>query len=411
MPQRQFDFYEMTPNPWLTRYATLTALATLALLGIGGLVTSHEAGMAVPDWPNSYGYNMFFFPVSYWMGNIFYEHTHRLVASLVGLLTTILAIWLWVRETRGKTRWIGITLILVAMALLGARQMPVYIFLAAAALVTIVIGVWQVTRHRGTMRWLGVVAFAAVILQGVLGGLRVTQMKDEIGIFHGTLAQAFFLLMASIALLTTKWWGALPELPVAERKSHAGDRPREFLRKGYWVATILIFVQLLVGATMRHQHAGLAIPDFPRAYGKIWPATDPEAVAGYNQRRVESAAYKPITAFQIVLQMIHRILAAMILMAILLCVFTTHRACAWENPLTKISSAWVLLIFSQISLGAATIWSDKSADIATGHVLVGALTFLTGLFLILISSRLGKKNLLAPTAPSATFMAEPANTQ
>src|SRR5258708_4613889 len=118
---------------WLS---ILTAFATLCLICIGGLVTSHEAGMAVPDWPTSYGYNMFFFPFLKWwrVGNIFYEHSHRLFASGVGLLTTILAIWLWVKE---KRRWLC---------------------------------------------WLGVIAFFAVVLQGVLGGLRVTQMKDEIGI-------------------------------------------------------------------------------------------------------------------------------------------------------------------------------------------------------------------------------------
>ena len=76
----------------LHRFAVFTAISTLGLLGIGGLVTSHGAGMAVPDWPNTYGYNMFFFPVSQWVGGIFYEHTHRLVASVVGLLTVVLAL-------------------------------------------------------------------------------------------------------------------------------------------------------------------------------------------------------------------------------------------------------------------------------------------------------------------------------
>src|SRR5215208_6121036 len=95
------------PSRALSVFAWLVALATLFLLGIGGLVTSHEAGMAVPDWPNTYGYNMFAFPVSKWMGGILYEHSHRLMASLVGLLTAILAVWLWVRETKAGARWVG----------------------------------------------------------------------------------------------------------------------------------------------------------------------------------------------------------------------------------------------------------------------------------------------------------------
>src|SRR2546421_7607448 len=149
-----------TDNLWLSRYALLTALATLVLICFGGLVTSHEAGLAVPDWPTTFGYNMFFFPISKWVGGIFYEHTHRLVASAVGFLTIILAAWLWIKEER---RW---------------------------------------------LRWLGVLALAAVIVQGVLGGLRVTWMKDELGIFHATLAQMFFVLVCSIALFSSRWWTA-----------------------------------------------------------------------------------------------------------------------------------------------------------------------------------------------------------
>ena len=81
-------------HPALHWFAVLTAVAALLLIALGGLVTSKGVGMAVPDWPNTYGYNMFFFPVSQWVGGIFYEHTHRLVASAVGLLTSILALWL-----------------------------------------------------------------------------------------------------------------------------------------------------------------------------------------------------------------------------------------------------------------------------------------------------------------------------
>src|SRR6266511_3600724 len=144
-----------TCHPWLDRFAWLTAAATFLLLGLGGLVTSHEAGLAVPDWPTTYGYNMFLFPMHLWQSNIFYEHTHRLLASFVGLLTTILAVWLWLREPRS----------------------------------------W--------LRWLGAGAFFAILLQGLLGGLRVTLLKDEIGIFHATLAQCFFVLVTLIALFSS----------------------------------------------------------------------------------------------------------------------------------------------------------------------------------------------------------------
>ena len=107
-------------NSSLHRFAVLTAIATLGLVGIGGLVTSHGAGMAVPDWPNTYGYNMFFFPVSRWMGGIFYEHTHRLAASGVGLLTVVLALWLHGRSARPVMRWGGLILLLLGVAAAAA---------------------------------------------------------------------------------------------------------------------------------------------------------------------------------------------------------------------------------------------------------------------------------------------------
>src|SRR5947208_3708623 len=143
---------------WLTLFAWLTCVSTLLLICSGGMVTSKNVGLAVPDWPTTFGYNMFLFPVSRWVGGILFEHTHRLIGSLVGFLTIILAVWLWLCEDR---RWV---------------------------------------------RNLGVIAVIGVILQGILGGLRVTMMKDQIGIFHACVAQAFLGLLVFIALATTKLW-------------------------------------------------------------------------------------------------------------------------------------------------------------------------------------------------------------
>ena len=146
---------------WLNRFAWITCIATLLLICSGGMVTSKNVGLAVPDWPTTFGYNMFLFPISKWVGGILFEHTHRLMGSLVGFLTIILAVWLWLREDR---RWV---------------------------------------------RSLGVIAVVGVILQGILGGLRVTMMKDQIGIFHACVAQAFLGLLVFIALVTTKFWPSL----------------------------------------------------------------------------------------------------------------------------------------------------------------------------------------------------------
>jgi cytochrome c oxidase assembly protein subunit 15 len=310
-------------------FAVLTAVATFLLLGAGGLVTSHEAGMSVPDWPNSYGYNMFLFPPSKWIGGIFYEHTHRLLASAVGLFTTILAIWLWLKDSR---QW---------------------------------------------MHWLGIAAFLGVIAQGILGGLRVTLHMDSLGVVHATIAQLFFMLVCAIALFTSRFWIGLN-----------ASQPNFFvprsLRTLVLATTVLIFVQLIIAATMRHQHAGLAIADFPLAYGKIWPATDAGAVASYNAHRVSVTEEAPVTPFQIKLQMAHRVVALIIFVLVAAGAWQARRRLGGKDPLAQLAIFWLALIFVQVALGAATIWTNKAADVATAHVMIGALSLVTGALWCLI---------------------------
>jgi cytochrome c oxidase assembly protein subunit 15 len=312
-------------NPWLHRFALLTAVVTFLLLGLGGLVTSKEAGMSVPDWPTSYGYNMFALPVKFWKGGAFFEHTHRLLASAAGLLTTILAVWLWLKEPR---KW---------------------------------------------MKWLGVIAFLLVVAQGVLGGLRVTMKMDSLGIYHGVIAQSFFLLVSAIALFTSGFWTGLKNI-----RQPTPDTRLPKLRRFVLFTTIAIFLQLMLGATMRHQHAGLAIPDFPTAYGKIWPDTNSDAIQRYNAGRVETTNVNPITAFQVVLQMTHRIAALAIAVFVAICAVQSWRKLGKTDPLSKLATFWLTLIIVQIGLGAWTIWSNKAADVATLHVMAGALSLVTG---------------------------------
>src|ERR1700739_940571 len=243
------------PKKLLHWYAVVAAASVSLLVCSGGLVTSHEAGMAVPDWPNTFGYNMFLFPVSKWVGGVLFEHTHRLIASTVGFLTIILAIWLW----------------------------------------------W--TEERPTVKMLGLIEVASVILQGILGGLRVTMLKDQIGIFHACLAQAFLGLIVLIAIMTTNFWRSL-SADVNLSKVRA-------LKTIAVATTVAIYVQLALGATMRHQHRDLAILDFPTANGAWIPDTSPTALAKINARR-DSRALSKVTVFQIWLQMVHRFLALIV---------------------------------------------------------------------------------------------------
>ena len=318
-------------RPDLFWFAVANAVATFLLIGLGGLVTSHEAGMSVPDWPTTYGYNMFLFPIDKWVGGIFYEHSHRLLASFVGFLTTVLAIWLWLKDKRA----------------------------------------W--------MHWLGITAFLLVILQGVLGGLRVRWQLDWLGVPHGAVAQTFLVLTCSIALFTSRWWhvsATVKQLPVPQG-----------LRKHVLYVTILIFIQLLIAATMRHQHAGLSITDFPLAYGKVWPSTTPEAIAQYNANRPPGTIGNPITAFQVNLQMVHRLVAYAIFLGVFAAAMLARKKIGGKDALARLAYFWAGLLTLQIFLGAATIWSNKAADVATAHVMVGALALLTGALWCLVAAR------------------------
>lgn len=324
------------PNRALNRFVWFTAAATLFLICSGGMVTSKGVGLAVPDWPTTFGYNMFLFPVSRWVGGIFFEHTHRLIASGVGLLTIVLAVWLARAEPR---RW---------------------------------------------LRNLGFVALALVIVQGVLGGLRVTMLNDEIGIFHASLAQAFLGLLVFIALATGGQWEAMPRS--ATRVA------------GIWlplVTTALIYGQLALGATMRHQHRDLAILDFPAAYGEVIPDMSAARLAAVNEWRA-ARALSEVTAGQIWLQMAHRLGALVIGLGVASHWIKTQRSRATGAPvIVRLSSLWLFLLGSQITLGAWTIWSNKAADIATAHVAVGAAMLSVGIGVCALSlrSRAGATNM------------------
>ncbi|MBI4246734.1 MAG: COX15/CtaA family protein [Candidatus Rokubacteria bacterium] len=172
------------------RLALVTVAATLVVLVFGGLVTNTGAALAVPDWPTTFGYNMFLYPWAQMVGGVFYEHSHRLLGSVVGLLTLALAAALW--------------------------------------------------RTGGRVRWLGLAAVVAVVVQGVLGGLRVLLLEDALAIVHGCVAQAFFALLATLALLTSP------------RAQDPGRRVEPSTRKLAVVAAALVYLQIVLGALLTH---------------------------------------------------------------------------------------------------------------------------------------------------------------
>ena len=297
------------------RIALIGSVATFLLIVVGGLVTSKGAGMSVPDWPTTYGYNMFLFPYSKWVGGIFWEHSHRLLASGIGLITLVLA---------GVTFW---------------------------------------KEKRTWVKCLAVAAVLGVITQGVLGGLRVTLYKDQIGIFHAALAQSFFGLLMVITAVTGKKFLA---------GAWYDDKAAAPLRWLVLAGLALTYFQLGFAATIRHQHAPLAIRDFPTAYGTLIPDTSSSALARINDERSHEKI-APVSANQIYLQLVHRADAVALLLVVIATAFLSVARTPLGHWMRSWSLLWVAAILLQILLGATTIWTNKAADVATSHMALGAL--------------------------------------
>jgi cytochrome c oxidase assembly protein subunit 15 len=293
---------ESTPL-WLRRFTRLVAGSTLFLIFAGAMVTSHDAGLSVPDWPNTYGKFMFSFPLNKMVGGIFYEHTHRLIASTVGFLVVIQAIWLQRREPKRFVRRLG---------------------------------------------WL---SLCAVLAQGLLGGLTVIFLLPKaISISHAGLAEIFFCINVSIAFFTSRFYEDL-------RKHEKGDAPVGMA----WGLTALVYAQILAGALMRHLHAGLAIPDFPRSFGRWIPRfTSIEIISAFTHR-------------------VGAVLVALMVIAMAIRLLRFDR----NHPLRFLSALLVVIVAAQVMLGAYTIWSGKQPIITSLHVMTGASTLAISLLLTL----------------------------
>ena len=307
-PVQPQSYTESTPR-WLRRFTKLVAVSTLFLIFAGAMVTSTGSGLAVPDWPNTYGKFMFAFPLKSMVGGIFYEHGHRMIASTVGFLVVIQAIWLQRREPKRFVRRLG---------------------------------------------WL---SLGAVLAQGLLGGLTVIFLLPKaISISHAALAEIFFCLNVSIAFFTSRFYEDL-------KKHEKGDAPVGMA----WMLTALVYAQILAGAVMRHLGAGLAIPDFPRSFGRWIPSFDSTNV---------------IAAF------VHRaggfLVAAMVVaMAIRLLRFDRN------HPLRFLSALLLVVVSSQVLLGGYVIWSGRQPHLTSLHVMTGALTLALSLILTLTARTLG----------------------
>jgi cytochrome c oxidase assembly protein subunit 15 len=387
-------------NPSLHWLALLTACCTFPLIFMGGLVTSHQAGMSVPDWPNSYGYNMFLFPPNRWLGGIFYEHTHRLMGTVVGFCSILLMLKAWGFGQKPSTRRtlrggavLGLTLALMvglvvpllsdAHGLRNAGIQSVTGFVAMAVVLACA-SVLKNPEPRGWVRWLTVAVLAMVIVQGVLGGLRVVLVQLDLAIVHACAAQAFFCLAAFASVVTSRWWMEAPNQP--------NSRDGRGLIVAAVAAAVIIYVQLIAGAVMRHYQAGLAVTDVPLVYGKLLPPATADDLMAINRARVYDMQLPMVTLGQIWIHFAHRIGAVVV--TIFLIVVIAKALKLGRRDLNGLAGLLGLFLIAQITLGVLTVVKQKPADIASLHVAVGALTLMTTFVLAVRAMRLYSPSLL-----------------
>ncbi|QDU55146.1 COX15/CtaA family protein [Aeoliella mucimassa] len=197
---------------WTRWVAWVLCVLTFPLLWIGGLVTTTKSGMAVPDWPGTYGYNMFLYPLSTWWSgpwDLFVEHGHRLLATIIGLLSLLIAGLLWKYDSRS----------------------------------------W--------MRWAGIVTVIGVIAQGALGGFRVLLDDRILAMIHGCVGPLFFALTAALVVWTSRSWNEL-ELP---ENSPLAGRLFGIAR----LTCVLVYLQMIVGALIRHMPVTFVTTAFTHA--------------------------------------------------------------------------------------------------------------------------------------------------
>jgi cytochrome c oxidase assembly protein subunit 15 len=291
----------------LHRFALLCASATFVLIFAGGLVTSTGSALAVPDWPLAFGKL-----IPAWQGGIRFEFGHRVVAGTVVMLT-------------------------LALALVAARVEP-----------------------RGWVRRCAYAAFAIIIVQAVLGGITVLfELPLAVAVAHAATAQALFCLMVAIAIFTNPGW---------ERMARVDERPmRLSLPVLATITTAVVYIQILIGALMRHLGAGLVIPDFPLSFG---------------------AAVPPFWNVYIAVNFAHRIGALVVSAMIIWTVARVLREHRDVTALRRLALGLLLLLAAQLSLGAITIWSGRQVLPTTSHVAIGAAVLATCLALTLKTWRI-----------------------
>lgn len=321
----EFNSVDYPKRNLLKWFAWSTVLFILLLIFVGGMVKSTNSGLSVPDWPNTYGHFMFSFPLDMMVGGIFWEHSHRMLASVAGLATFFLT---WLAYRYDPRRWV---------------------------------------RH--VSLW----ASIAVLVQGIFGGLTVLlYLPAWTSSTHGTLAQVYLCLVLIVALSQSRWW-----LSTAGVGGDSVPKLRGITTLSTWLV-VAILIQLMLGAVMRHVEAGLVIPDFPTMFGGWALPLGAEALANANRELAENGILdklrlEQVELYHMILHLAHRFWAVVVTGIGLTLVARTMRHRALRGSVQRWGLLFTLLLIVQITLGILTIYTEKHPWITTTHVVVGAM--------------------------------------
>lgn len=381
------------PDPTLAWFARAVVGATLLLIFIGGLVTSWQAGMAVPDWPLSFGSIN---PSRWWENwHVRLEHGHRLFAMLVALLTGVLCAWTW---GNWRPLWYAalaaIVLPGVGRALHAPGALIAHLSIWPAAIAFVATLLWQARvtppPHAAPVRWLTFAAFLCVCVQATLGGLRVTQetagaieTARVLRIVHGCVAHAFLCIVVAAAVQLSPAW--------RRRAWRYRGGALSAVRKFAWATVAAIYLQLVLGAAMRHLGAGLAIPTFPHATpeGGLLPAVH-NAYIHVNFTHTRAGA----------------VLLTLLIAALITAVL---RNAPREARLARPALALGALVAAQLALGMFVVWQLKPPTLTSLHVVAGAALLATSVQLALRAERFAREpRESAPFAPQPKWTEVPA---
>ena len=322
----------------IRRLSAAAALLTVVLIVAGGIVTNTDSGLACPDWPTCFGSAM-----PRMVGNVAVEHTHRLIATAVGLCTVALVVLTLRRARQGAlaVALAGSSTLILGAAFWAGRVKHVTDHLPFGAVALVALGyagfAWAISRTRETDGKLAVAALMVVLFQGLLGGLTVLYRLPTLVIVMHLGTSMLFLCLAVVLAVRA---GGTPLHGVPQ------IAPRGLL----WLTAAAVYLQILLGATVRHTGAGLVCVDLPFCRGALWPA-----------------GVHPMVH----LHMAHRAFAFVVLG--LVCWSSLRvarssrglvRALAWSAP---------ALVVIQIALGILTIVTFKDLVPVTAHLLVAAL--------------------------------------